>query len=98
MLSGKVLETLPRRKHVSIFPTSYLPNYLDEPRFIVDDLNFLILVEMLWTVVCGGNKTIHFLSRNSTFSLEFFLKDYYIRTVIKSLMSVQKQQRRYYQR
>ena len=36
-------------------------NYLDEPGFIVDDLNFLILVKMLWTVVGG--------SRNSTFFL-----------------------------
>ena len=47
MLSGKVSETLPRIEHVSIFPASYLPYLLDEPRFIVDDLNFLILVKML---------------------------------------------------
>ena len=59
-------------EHVSIFPTSYLPNYLDKPRVIVDDLNFLILVKMLWTVVCGGNKTIDLMSRNSAFSLECF--------------------------
>ena len=30
---------------------------------------------MLWTIDCGGNKTIDLLSRNSTFSLERFLKD-----------------------
>ena len=73
VLSGKVSEILSRIEHVSIFPTSYLPTYLDDPRFIVDDLNFLlILVKMLWTVVCGGNKTIDLLSRNSTFSLECF--------------------------
>ena len=41
---------LPRIEHVSIFPASYLPNHLDESRFVADDLNFLILVEMLWTV------------------------------------------------
>ena len=72
---GKVSEIFPRIEHVPIFPTSYLPNYLDEPRFILDDLNFLILVKMLWTVVCERNKTIDLLSRNSTFSLERFLKD-----------------------
>ena len=53
VLSGKGSEILPRIEHVSIFLTSYSPNYLDEPRFIVDDLNFLILVKMLGTVVCG---------------------------------------------
>ena len=52
VLSGKVSEILPRIDHVSIFPASYLPNRLDEPRFIVDDLNFLILVKILWTVDC----------------------------------------------
>ena len=45
VLSGKVSEILPRLEHVSIFPESYLPNYLDEPGFIVADLNFLILVK-----------------------------------------------------
>ena len=49
VLSGKVSEILPRMEHVSIFPGSYLANHLDEPRFIVDDFNFLILVKMLWT-------------------------------------------------
>ena len=72
MLSEKVSEILPRIEHVSIFPTSYLSNYLNEPRFIVDDLNFLILVKMLWTVDFGGNETINSLSKNSTFSLECF--------------------------
>ena len=71
---GKVSELLSRIEHVSIFPTSYLPNYLDETRFIVD-LNFLILVKMPWTVVCEGNKTIDLLSRNSIFSPECFLND-----------------------
>ena len=74
LLSEKVSEMLPRMEHVSIFPKSYLPNYLDEPRFIVDDLIFLFLGKMLWTVVCGGNKTIDFLSKNSTFSQECFFK------------------------
>ena len=60
MLCGKVLEILPKIEHVSIFLTSYLPNYIDEIRLIVDDLNFLILVKMLWNVVCGENKTIDF--------------------------------------
>ena len=46
-LSGKVSEILPRIEHVFIFPASYLPTYIDESRFIVDDLNFLILVKML---------------------------------------------------
>ena len=50
LLSGKVLEILPRIEHVSIFPASYLPNHLEEPRCVVDDLNFLIVVKMLWTV------------------------------------------------
>ena len=59
VFSGKVLEILPRIKHVSIFPTCYLQIYLDETRFIVDDLNFLILVKMLWAAVRGGNKTIY---------------------------------------
>ena len=81
VLSGKVSEMLPRIEHVSIFPTSYLPNYLDEPKFTADDLNFLILVKMLWTVVCGGNKTIDLRSRNSRFFLECFLKT--IKTAIK---------------
>ena len=75
VLSGKVSSILPRIEHVFVLPKSYLPN-LDEPKFIVDDLNFLILVKMLWTVDCGGNKTINLLSKNSTFSLECFLEDY----------------------
>ena len=50
MLSGKVSQILLRIEHVSIFPASYLPNHLDKPRLIIDDLNFLILVKMLWTV------------------------------------------------
>ena len=57
------------------FPASYLPNHLDEPRFIVDVSNFLILVKMLWTVDCGGSKTIDLISKSSTFSLECFLED-----------------------
>ena len=40
------------------FPASYLPNHLDEPIFIVDDSNFLILVKMLWTVDCGETKPL----------------------------------------
>ena len=76
VLSGKVSETLPKIERVSLFPTNYLANYLDERRFIVDDLNFLILVKMLRTVVCGRNKTTDLLSRNSTFSLECSLEDY----------------------
>ena len=67
--SGKVSGILPRIKHVFVFPTRYLQNSLDEPRLMADDLNFLILVKMLLTVVCGGNKTTDLLSRNSTFSL-----------------------------
>ena len=31
---------------------------------------------MLWAVVCGENKTIDLLSKNSTFSLKCFLEDY----------------------
>ena len=31
---------------------------------------------MLWTIDCGGSKTINLLIKNSTFSLECFLKDY----------------------
>ena len=31
---------------------------------------------MLWTIDCGGNKTINLLIKNSTFSLECFLEDY----------------------
>ena len=31
---------------------------------------------MLWTIDCGGNKTINLLIKNSIFSLEFFLEDY----------------------
>ena len=31
---------------------------------------------MLWTIDCGGNKTINLLSKNLTFSLECFLNDY----------------------
>ena len=50
VLSGRVSEILLRIEHVSIFPASYLPNHLDEPRFIIDDLNFQILIKMLWTV------------------------------------------------
>ena len=75
VLSGRVSEILLRTEHVSIFSTSYLPNYLDEPKFIVDDLNFIVLVKMLWTLVCGGNNIIGLLSRSLTFSLEHFLKD-----------------------
>ena len=56
--SEKVSEILPKIEHVAIFPTINLPKYLDSSRFIVDDLNFPILVKMLWTVVCGGYKTI----------------------------------------
>ena len=74
MLSGKVSKILPRIEHASIFSTSYLPNNLDKPRFAVDDLNFLILVEMVWTVVRGGSKNIDLRSRNSTFSLKCFFK------------------------
>ena len=96
MLSEKVSEILPRTEHVSVFPTSYLPNYFDEPRFIVDDLNFLILCKMLWIVVCGRNKTLDLLSKNLTFFLKCFLED--IKTALKSLMNEQKQQRRYNQR
>ena len=47
VLSGKVSEILLRIEHVFIFPSSYLPNHLGEPRFVVDDSNFLILVKML---------------------------------------------------
>ena len=72
VLFGKVSEILPRIEHVSTFPASYLTNHLGEPRFTVDYLNFLILAKMLWTVDCGGNKTINLLSSNSTFSLECF--------------------------
>ena len=50
LLSGKVLEILLRIEPIFIFSASYLPNHLDEPRFIADDLDFLILVKMLWTV------------------------------------------------
>ena len=75
VLSRKVSEILLRIEHVSIFPTSYLPNFLDEPRFIVDDLNFPFLVQMLWTAVCGVNKTTDLPSRYSTFSLQCFLED-----------------------
>ena len=96
MLSGKVSEILPRIKHVSIFPTSYLPNYLDEPRFLVDDLNFLILVKMFWTVVCGGNKTIDLLSRTLTFFLKCCLKDDKDRN--EKFNEWKNQQRRYNQR
>ena len=74
VLSGKVSEILPKIEHVSIFPTSLLPDYLDESRFIVDNLNFLILVKTLWIIDCGGNKTINLLIKNSTFSLECFFK------------------------
>ena len=62
VLSGKASEILPKIEHFSTFPASYLPNHFDEPRFTVDDFNFLILVKMLWTVDCGGNKTIDLLS------------------------------------
>ena len=62
---------------MSIFLANYyLPNHFDELRFIVDDLNFLILIKMLWTIDCGGNKTINLLNKNSRFSLEWFLEDY----------------------
>ena len=75
VLSGRVSEMLSRIEQVSIFPKSYLPNYLDESRFIVDDINFLILVKILWTVVCERNKNVDLVSRNSTFFLECFLED-----------------------
>ena len=75
VLSGKVSKILLRLEHVSI-SASYLPNHLDDPGFIVDDLNFPILVQLLWTIDCGGNKAINFLIKNSTFSLECFIKDY----------------------
>ena len=32
-------------------------------------------MKILWTEVCGGNKTIDWLSRNSTFFLDCFLED-----------------------
>ena len=89
VLSGKVSEILLSIEHVSNFPTTYLSTHLDESRLIVDDLNFLILVQMLWTVDCGANETINLISKNSTFSLKcFFLKT--IKTAIKSLMNGQK--------
>ena len=88
MLSGKVSEILPRIENVSNFRASYLPNQLDDPGFIVDNLNFLILVKMLWTIECGGNKTINLLSKNSTFSLECFLEGY--KNPKESLMSGRK--------
>ena len=72
LLSGKVLEILLRIEHVSISPASNLPNHLDLSGLIVDDLNFLILVQMLWSVDCGANKTINLISRNLTFSLKCF--------------------------
>ena len=31
---------------------------------------------MLWTAVCGGNKTINLLNKNSRFSLKCYLEDY----------------------
>ena len=74
VLSGKVSEILLRIEHVSVFSESYLPNHLDDPRFVVDDLNFLILVKILWTVDCGRNKIINLLNKNSTFSLECFFR------------------------
>ena len=79
LLSGEVLGVLRKTVHdVSIFPTSFLLNYLDEPTFIVDDLNVLLSVKMLWTVVDRRNKTIDLLRRKSTSSLdlECFLADY----------------------
>ena len=85
VLSGKVSEILPRMEHASIFPASDLPNHLDKSRFIIVDLNFLILVKMLWTIECRGNKTISFLSENLIFSQKCFLEDYKNRK--KSLMS-----------
>ena len=63
-------------EHVSIFPASFLSNYLGEPIFIVDDLNFLMLIKLLWIVACRGNKTIDLVSKKSTFCLECFLEDY----------------------
>ena len=48
VLSGKVSEIFPRIEHVSIFPANFSSNYLDEPRFIVDDLNFLMLIFFLF--------------------------------------------------
>ena len=81
---------------MSVIFSKLFPNHLDESGFIVDDLNFLLLVKILWTIDCGENKTINLLSKNSTFSLECFLD--IIKTAIKSLMSGQKEQRRYNQR
>ena len=52
-----------------------MPNHLDDSGFIVDDINFLILVKMLWTIDCGGNKTINLLIKNLTCSRECFLED-----------------------
>ena len=31
---------------------------------------------MLWTIDCGGNKTINLIIKNSTFSLQCLLDDY----------------------
>ena len=53
-------------------PQAFYPNYLDEPKFKIDDLNILISVKMLWIVVCRGNKTVDLLSRKSTSSLAGF--------------------------
>ena len=72
VLLGKVSEILLRIEHVSIFPASYLPSHIEDPGFIVEDSNFLSLDEMIWTVDCGGNKTINLLNKNSAFSLKCF--------------------------
>ena len=61
---------------MSLIFSKLFPNHLDECGFIVDDLIFLILVKILWTIDCGGNKTINLLIKNSTFSLQCFLEDY----------------------
>ena len=79
---------------MSLFsPQVFLSNYLDEPIFIVDDLNFLMLIKMLWTVVCRGNKTNDLVSKKSTFCLECFLEDYKDRN--KKFDEWRKVQRRY---
>ena len=72
MLSEKLSKISSEIEHVFIFLTRYLPNNLDEPRIIVDDLNFLILVKMLVDCSLWRKKNIDLLSRNSTFSLECF--------------------------
>ena len=61
---------------MSLIFSKLFTKYLDEPGFIVDNLNFLILVKMLRTIDCGGNKAINLLINSSAFSLECFLEDY----------------------